>query len=749
MSLIDLFRKKSPAPVTGDSTPSAATTPKTAPSSPAAPAAAPAAAAPEQTALTQPEVNATQPPEEPNVRVFDDFGREVFIPASQWRAELLPQALQQASNNPDALSAILLDALQVGVAADLLPAAAHLQSIDPVAERGAAVHGLVLLASGDAAQAEDVFVTYLGQLGPSATILTHLARAQAAQGRMEEADQTLWRALEANPNDDGAVGLYAARSREREGDFGWQSALERAATLPGAWLPLMWLGRSALDGRNRSLGVALYKQALERAGQPVPVTLLQGISGDLGQFGLLDDALRLVRPAFNPEVHGLVVGNNLLKATLDSGNTGDALALVRDLARLNRPEFAEPLRAWEIEIRRRDLMAQAQQNPPQPQLLRIDGPVWLPPDSPSRTLYATAGARRGSVLFLGSSVSLPEELPQEAAGLPDTAGRLSRALPLFLAENAFALLTLDTQTLVPWAEVMGFAMLNQPWPDDAAAAYARDSGAKAAVTSHIQASPEGGTITLRLVPAAPVVAPSHPMQPMAMDANTAPSELEIGSPSEQPGSMSAEAAEEVVLADRPAVPGADAAVLGGDPLDEVPSFGESTTSAQTAFEPMTITASFTWPELHGAAQSLWPQLAIALVSQFGDTPEAPRQGRYSTPRGAELNVYLRLLEQLLGINCAMSSRHAPLLIQGERETTRGLIDLAVRYPASLPVRLMLGEVLLRVRALHPEALAEFAQPLQLLKERHPFNDAEAATLLQAQQDAAMTLQQQPQEQPQA
>src|SRR5579875_331709 len=720
MSLLDLFRKKGTAPATPQPVP--------VPAAPASQRAAdpepvsPASVAEAESAPAQPPA---QQPEEPNVRVFDDFGREVLIPVSQWRRELLPHALQQAHSNPDALSAILLDALGTGATEEILPAAAHLQTIDPLQERGATVHGLTLLAAGKAAEAEDVFVTYLGQVGPSATVLTHLARAQAAQGRMDEADATLWRALEADPNDENAVGLYAARSREREGDFGWQTALERAATLPGAWLPLMFLGRSALDGRNRSLAVALYKQALERAGQPAPVLLLQGISGDLGQFGLAEDAIRLVRPAFHPEVHGLIVGNNLMRAMVDSGQPAEALALLRELGKLNRPELAEPLRSWEVEIRRRELAAQAAQHPPQPQLLRIDGPVWLPPNTPGRALFATAGSRRGTVLFLGSSVTMPEQVPEEAAAaLADTAGRLSRALPLFLAENAYALLTLDTLTLVPWAEIAGFAMLNQPWPDDAAATYARDAGARVAVTAHLQATVEGATMTLRVIPVMPVdAAASTPAK--------AEGASEPGAEAVQPASPAA--LDEATIADRPAVPSMDDAELtpvAGAPVADVDA------------EVSTVTVSMTWAELHNGAQALWPQLAIHLVTRFGDTPEPPRAGRYAPPRGGDLNVYLRLLEQLLGINCAMSSRHAPLLVTGERETLRAVLDLAIRYPNSLPVRLMLGETLLRVRALHPEVLAEFMQPLRLLNERHPFPGAEAASLLAAQQAAAMNPQSQ-------
>ena len=159
-------------------------------------------------------------------------------------------------------------------------------------------------------------------------------------------------------------------------------------------------------------------------------------------------------------------------------------------------------------------------------------------------------------------------------------------------------------------------------------------------------------------------------------------------------------------------------------------------------EPIKIT--FAWPELHNAAQSLWPQLAIQLVSHFGDSPEPPQFGRYVPPRGTDLNIYLRLLEQLLAINCAMSSRNAPLLVTGERDTLRALLDLALRYPASLPVRLMLGELLLRVRSLHPEVLAEFIPALRLFSERHPFPDQEAATLLAAQQAAALNVNASPQ-----
>ncbi|MBE7158723.1 MAG: hypothetical protein INR62_09870, partial [Rhodospirillales bacterium] len=231
---------------------------------------------------------------------------------------------------------------------------------------------------------------------------------------------------------------------------------------------------------------------------------------------------------------------------------------------------------------------------------------------------------------------------------------------------------------------------------------------------------------MRVIGAAPAPVTEEPgsAAETPLDFATSPSELQIGAPTDAPGAMSSEAAAEAAVADHPAVPSNDDDTLTTDVPFASP-------------EPFEVSVTLTWPELYSAVQSLWPQLAIPLVTHFGDTPEPPQSGRYTPPRGPELNIYLRLLEQLLAINCAGSSRHAPLLIQGERDTLRSCFDLALRNPNSLPVRLMLGELLLRLRGLHPEVLNEFVQPLHLLAERHPFPDGEGNNILQAQQAAAL------------
>ena len=124
--------------------------------------------------------------------------------------------------------------------------------------------------------------------------------------------------------------------------------------------------------------------------------------------------------------------------------------------------------------------------------LAIDGPVWLPAEAPSRGLFTTATPRRAKVLFLATSVGYAEQPLALQGMLPDAPGRLSRELPLFLAESAFLHLGLETNAIIPWVKGRGFAVMSAEWNDSDAADYARSAGAQAAVVLHIQQTGERG-----------------------------------------------------------------------------------------------------------------------------------------------------------------------------------------------------------------------------------------------------------------
>jgi hypothetical protein len=74
------------------------------------------------------------------------------------------------------------------------------------------------------------------------------------------------------------------------------------------------------------------------------------MSGDLGTHGLLAELLELCEPLFVPEVHGLQVGNNLIKANLGLRRIDRARRILNRLRILQRPDWPPQLAFWEEEI---------------------------------------------------------------------------------------------------------------------------------------------------------------------------------------------------------------------------------------------------------------------------------------------------------------------------------------------------------------------------------------------------------------
>jgi hypothetical protein len=136
-------------------------------------------------------------------------------------------------------------------------------------------------------------------------------------------------------------------------------------------------------------------------------------------------------------------------------------------------------------------------------MLAIEAPVWLRADSPASELFPAPAADDPLVSFLGSSAETASNSQRIQKQLADTAGRLSRALPLYLAEQLAFTTAARVQALVPWmvAETNGFVLSGGPWSDDAAADYARQAEGKGdyVVTIHLQTQAEPWMAELRLV----------------------------------------------------------------------------------------------------------------------------------------------------------------------------------------------------------------------------------------------------------
>jgi len=257
-----------------------------------------------------------------------------------------------------------------------------------------------------------------------------------------------------------------------------------------------------------SAALTLYANALACAPRPVPSELLQQISGDLGNHAHLLELLQLTAPHFDLAHHGLPVAHNLLKAYLDLGQLEAARNLLDRLHARQNPDWKNPLALWETELaraRQSTLETPAPDAKIETTLLAVEGPVWLPGDSPAAELFPAKSADAPVIAFLGGSADLGPSSDPARRPVAQAAACLSRALPLYLADHVEFATASATRTLVSWVVKPnpGFILGGKNWDDATAAHHARKSPAELPadylVITHLVCRATPWTIELRLV----------------------------------------------------------------------------------------------------------------------------------------------------------------------------------------------------------------------------------------------------------
>jgi hypothetical protein len=220
--------------------------------------------------------------------------------------------------------------------------------------------------------------------------------------------------------------------------------------------------RERLDAKDLPGAVQIYAEILG-SGEPRPDVLLT-ISGDLGSTGHVRPIVELVAPLYDAQRHGPAIGLNVLQAYLAERNTEAAQHVLDMLFSLNRPELEERLYGFSNAIVEMSTENAAlgpadylQQDGPPPgapmevagedapafqgtrvSLASISRPIWsyglepllerILPTKPE-SLRRIAFAQLAQVGFreVGQALNRPE----------DEVARLSRALPLWLAETFY------------------------------------------------------------------------------------------------------------------------------------------------------------------------------------------------------------------------------------------------------------------------------------------------------------------------
>ena len=136
-------------------------------------------------------------------------------------------------------------------------------------------------------------------------------------------------------------------------------------------------------------------------------------------------------------------------------------------------------------------------------MLVDDGPVWLAPHSAAGELFPAPTGELVRIAFLGSTAEVGSSSDQPSHQLSDTPGRLSRAIPLFLAEQVYFHGHAQVRPMVPWlkGETPSFVLARPPWETASAAQYARSGQPPPdyVVVTHVIPAADLWKVQLRLV----------------------------------------------------------------------------------------------------------------------------------------------------------------------------------------------------------------------------------------------------------
>ncbi len=206
--------------------------------------------------------------------------------------------------------------------------------------------------------------------------------------------------------------------------------------------------REQLDLQNVPGALAIYEEVLATAGERADV--LVTISGDLGETGHVREIIDLIAPRYDGTRHGPATGLNLLQAYLHEHDADAAQHVLDILFALKRPDLEERLHGFSnaiAELMQAEKMgfAPAPGAPTGTQLeelkislVSISKPIWSYGLEPiADQVLPPKAARLRRIAFAQLSILGVPDIAEMAKRPEEELGRLSRALPLWLAETFY------------------------------------------------------------------------------------------------------------------------------------------------------------------------------------------------------------------------------------------------------------------------------------------------------------------------
>jgi hypothetical protein len=232
--------------------------------------------------------------------------------------------------------------------------------------------------------------------------------------------------------------------------------------------------REALEAKDRVTAMAIYEDVIRTAGDRADILLT--ISGDLGVTGHTREIIDLIGPRYDAQRHGPAAGVNLLQAYLALRDPEAAQHVLDLLFALQRPELEDRLHGFSNVISDMLLLdAEGAITPTPPadapgdsmgvklELASISKPLWYYGLEGIPGLLPPKEGKLRRVAFGQLAVLGLKDLEEAMKQPEDELGRLSRGIPLWLAEMLHFSVNCSAIAAIPLRGHEHYALINAEW----------------------------------------------------------------------------------------------------------------------------------------------------------------------------------------------------------------------------------------------------------------------------------------------
>lgn len=393
-------------------------------------------------------------------------GQRVQIPRDEYANNVLPEMLKANNDDPDRLTAIVMQAVRDGFAENVIAAANRLTVIDKNnLERALTVLAVVQRDCNDLDLAEGTLNELLQRVPGSPAGYVGLGMLQERQGNLDKCCELLWTALEKDCNHPDAVHGYLQTRHRQVGDEGYPAEIEKVMALPGSWRAHLWMARLKLTKQDDEGAAAIYREVLDKDGVENDALLMAG--ADLVQAQKHDLVDELITKRFVPGQHHPHIGMALLQHHRMKNDHVAGEALLHTMYVHYGHMVGGDLQPFSAEFDRMRLskLPPMPALPPNPKvnIMRLDRPVWYAGfDDPAWVLpQKAAGHKHVMVFALAMDGQAKLEPHQE-----EEVGRATRSLPLWFAEQLWLATPHRGTAALAMAENGGWAVPGRPWPEE-------------------------------------------------------------------------------------------------------------------------------------------------------------------------------------------------------------------------------------------------------------------------------------------